>query len=153
MGHETRKVDEAAYELQQLLISKEYQLRLEEDMYSTTASALDDLLSKFVPAWIQASLPSATYKRGEEFFSRAIKKTREGQRGEFLKKIMDTTENAAALNVFEPVQSVIENLLRASKGGEQIRKLRKVTSGTTYCVFLFRHESLDVLYGPGKSDQ
>ncbi len=49
-GAETRKVDEAAYALQELLFNKEYQRRLKEDMHMSTASDFDPFLLKLVPA-------------------------------------------------------------------------------------------------------
>ena len=49
MGKETRKIDEAAYQLQRLLFDKSFQHRLKEDMYMTTASDSDPLLSRLIP--------------------------------------------------------------------------------------------------------
>ena len=50
LGRETRKIDEAAYDLQQLLFNTEYERRLREDMYSATATQMDQVVSKLLPA-------------------------------------------------------------------------------------------------------
>ena len=74
---------------------------------------------------------AVTDKGGEEIVARAIKLTQKGRPGEFLKEMVDTSENASARNVLQPVKSIIEEVLQSGNGDKETRKLRKLTADTT----------------------
>ena len=101
---------------------------------------------------IQAYATMADNERSQEFVKKAVKLTREGRQDEFLKEFMDLSENAAAKDIFKPVQFAVEKVIKDGKGDHEIRKLRKLVQQTGYGIFLFRHASLEALYGPEKLD-
>ena len=82
-----------------------------EDMIravTSTNRAHHKAVAKYQAKQMQALSKLATNEESKVFVANAVTMIREGRQDDLLKKFVDLTENAAALEYFGPVQSVID---------------------------------------------
>ncbi|EHY60040.1 hypothetical protein HRR83_006398 [Exophiala dermatitidis] len=104
------------------------------------------------PTWakhMKSLAPESMDVEVRQEMEQMLKATTDGDIQSVVSKIWDINEYSVSNKLFEPVLSAISGLIEQKKHDFELRKLRKLVSETSYGIFLFRHPSLENLYGPG----
>lgn len=101
---------------------------------------------------IKSLIPDSVDSETRDQIDEVLKATKQGNIRESFGKVIDLSKDAAAKKTFGPVMKVINKLAQQKNHDFELRKLRKLVGDTAYGIFLFRHPSLENLYGEGDKE-